>query len=274
MLKVSWEVPKDPELQQYLKPTEFCEPDHPEIQKATAEVIKGALTPMDAAVKIYLFVREEVKFHFERPEPSIEVLRGKRGFCWNKANLQVTMLRAARIPARYRAEPLLPQLFFVFIPEPHWELTYEGHEMVNQKPVSDLIPTIHTHGLAEVCLEGKWIGCDSTFDKDTMPSAFMFDWDGKHDLTTVLPWRKAITGTAASYPVKDFNEARNLFPQDMLEASSQAMNESVSSIRAMPDDKKYRLYLEVYGKALVRNYEVQAQKWKKYAEEAKKSELA
>jgi len=33
MFEVPWEAPRDPELQQYLSPTELCEPDHPEIQK-------------------------------------------------------------------------------------------------------------------------------------------------------------------------------------------------------------------------------------------------
>ncbi len=270
MFKVSWKAPNSSEIQKYLGSTEFCDPDHLEIQEATAEAIRGALTPMEAAVKIYLFVRDEIKLHFDGPKPSIEALRSRQGHCWDKANLQVTMLRAAQIPARFRAEPLLPQLFFVFIPEAYWEQTYKGYEMVSQKPVSELIPTVYTHGLAEAYLDDRWIGCDGTFDKDLMPSALMFDWDGRHDLTAVLPWRKVITGTAASYPVKEFNEARNLFSQDMRDAFSHALNEGANSVRAMPDGKKYRLYLEVYGKALVRNYEVQAQKWKKYVEETKR----
>jgi len=272
MLEVSWEVPKDPELQQYLKPAEFCEPNHPEIQKTTTKVIKGALTPMEAAVKIYLFVRDEIKYRVERPEPLEEVLQSKQGFCWNKANLQVAMLRAAGIPARYRAEPFLPQLLFVFIPEAQWRPAYEVYEMVSQKPVSDLLPTVYTHGLAEAYLDDKWIGCDGTFDKDLMPSALMFDWDGRHDLTAVLHWRQAITGTVSSYPVKEYNAALNLVPQDMLGAFFDVMNESMNSIRAMPDDEKYRLYLEVYGKAIIKKYEVEAEKWKKYGEESKKSE--
>jgi hypothetical protein len=263
MLKVSWEAPRDPKLQQYLKPTEFCESNHLEVQKVTAEVIKGVKTPKEAAIKIYLFIRDEIKLHFEEPKPSIEVLRSEIGVCWNKSNLQVAMLRAAKIPARYRFETWLPQLIFVFIPEAFWETVYEGYEMVSEEPVSDLVPTQFTHGLAEVYLGDKWIGCDAWLDKPLQPSAFMFDWDGEHDLTGILPWRKAITGSTSSCPVKEMNEALNLVPQDMRNAYFGTMNESMNSIRAMPDDKKYRLYLEVYGKAIVKKYEIEAQKWKK-----------
>lgn len=263
MLKVSWEAPKDHELQQYLKPTEFCEPDHPEIQKVTAGVIKGTKTPKEAAMKIHLFVRDEITWQLERPKPSIEVLRSKLGICGNKSNLQVAMLRAAKIPARYRFETWLPQLIFVFIPEPLWEQTYEVYEMMSENPVSDLVPTQFTHGLAEVYLDHRWIGCDATFDKPLQPSAFMFNWDGEHDLTIILPWRKAITGSASSCPVKEFNEALNLVPQDMMDAFFDAINENMNSIRAMSDDKKYQLYLEVYGRAIVKKYEIEAQKWKK-----------
>jgi len=268
MFKVSWEVPRHPELQQYLKPTEFCEPDHPEIQKFTAEVIKGDKTPKEAAMKIYLFVRDEIKLHFEGDNPwggqlSIEVLRSKLGECYDKSNLQVAMLRAAKIPARYRFETWLPQLPSVFIPEALWEPVYEVYEMVSENPVSDLVPILFTHGLAEAYLDDKWIGCDAWLDKPLQPSAFMFNWDGEHDLSGILPWRTAITGTSSSCPVKEWSEAAKLVPQDMLNAFYDAVNEGMNAIRAMPDDKKYRLYLEVYGKAIVKKYEIEAQKWKK-----------
>lgn len=246
MLKVSWEAPKGPELKQYLKPTEFCEPDHPEIQKVTAEVIKGAKTPREAAIKIYLFVRDEIKFGMSELKSSIEVLRSKLGWCCTKPNLQVAMLRAAKIPARYRSEPFHPLGLALIMPEDFWESLWE------QEPI---------HGLAEVYLNGKWIGCDATFDKDLIPSTFRFDWDGEHDLTMILPWRKSISGTPSSCPVKELNEM--LKAMGMTPEMFDLMNERIKLGRAVPDDVKYRFYLEVYGKAIVKYLEKVAQKWKK-----------
>lgn len=265
MLKVPWEAPKNPELQPYLKPTELCEPDHPEIPKITAEVVKGAKTPREAAIKIYFFVRDEIKFHFEHPKPSIDVLRSRRGPCFNKANLQVAMLRAAKIPARYRVETFLPQFIFVFIPEALWEMAYEAYKMQSEKPVSNLVPTFFTHGLTEAYVDGKWIGCDATFDKDLLPLAI--DWDGKHDLTVTLPWRKAITGTTASSPVKQLKEVFELITQDVLDY----INEVINSVREMAETKKYQKFLEVYGKATIKNYETEARKWKEWCEKREKT---
>jgi hypothetical protein len=249
MLKILWERPGDPELQQYLSPTEFCEPDHPEIQEVTAEVIKEAKTPKEAAVKTHLFVRDEIKFHMTAPKPSIEVLQTKLGWCWTKANLQVAMLRAARIPARYRAEPFLPFFLALEVAEEFWEFIW-GLEAI--------------HGLAEVYLDGKWIGCDATTDKDLIPSTLRFDWDGEHDLTTMLPWRKSIAGTPSTCPVKELNEAFESIPP----GSYDFMNEHMDAIRALPDDKKYGLYLEVYGKAIMKYLEFEAQKWRKWCKES------
>ena len=125
MLEVPWQAPRDPELQQYLQPTEFCEPDHPEIQQVTAKVIEGTKTPKEAAIRIYLFVRDEIKFGMTEPKSSIEVLHDKVGYCWTKPNLQVAMLRAVKIPARYRAETYQPFALTLAMPEEFWEFVWE-----------------------------------------------------------------------------------------------------------------------------------------------------
>ena len=244
MFEVPWEAPRDPELQQYLRPTELCEPDHPEIQKITAEVIEGAEMPKEAAIKIYLFVRDEIKFGMTEPRPSIEVLQSRLGWCCTKPNLQVAMLRAGEIPARYRAESFLPSALSLIMPEEFWEFIWEQELL---------------HGLAEVYLDRKWIGCDATFDKDLIPSTLRFDWDGEHDLTTILPWRKSIAGTPSSCPVKEIEGMMKSWTPEILDI----MNERIKLGRAVPDDIKYRVHLEVYGKAIVKYLEREAQKWKK-----------
>jgi len=249
MLKVPWERPGVPELQQYLRPTEFCEPDHPEIQEVTAQVVGGAKTPKEAAVKIYLFVRDEIKFGMTEPRPSIEVLQSRLGWCCTKPNLQVAMLRAAGIPARYRAESFLPFGLSLAMPEESWEFIWELEPL---------------HGLAEVYLDGKWIGCDATFDKDLIPSTLRFDWDGEHDLTTILPWRKSIAGTPSSWLVKEINEMLKSFPPGIFDI----MNERIKLGRAVPDDIKYRVHLEVYGKAIMKYLEFEAQKWREWCKES------
>jgi len=249
MLEVPWKAPKDPELQQYLRPTEFCEPDHPEIQKITAEVIEGAETPREAAIKIYLFVRDEIEYGMTKIRSSTEVLQSKLGWCWTKPNLQVAMLRAAEIPARYRAESFVPSALSLVMPEESWESFWELEVI---------------HGLAEVYLDGKWIGCDATVDKDLTPSTLRFDWDGEHDLTTMLPWRKSIAGTPSSYPVKEINEMLKSFPPGIFDI----MNERIKLGRAVPDDIKYRVQLEVYGKAVMKYLEFEAQKRREWGKES------
>ncbi|MCK4698093.1 MAG: transglutaminase family protein [Dehalococcoidia bacterium] len=244
MLEVPWQAPRDPELQQYLRPTEFCEPDHPEIQQVTAKVIEGTKTPKEAAIKIYLFIRDEIKYGMTEPKSSIEVLHDKVGFCWTKSNLQVAMLRAAKILARYRVEPFHPLGGAYILPEEFWEFVWET------EPI---------HGLAEVYLDDKWIGCDATVDKDLRPSALRIDWDGEHDLSVVSPWRKSISGTPPTYPVKLIEEMMKPMTQEILDL----MNKHIQSIRAMPDGEKYRLHLEIHGKAITKYLEREAQRWKK-----------
>ena len=59
-LKVPWSVPKG--FAQYLKPTPLCDFMAPSIQAKAVEIVGDAKTPQQAAMRIFTFVRDEIKF--------------------------------------------------------------------------------------------------------------------------------------------------------------------------------------------------------------------
>ncbi|MHC1635394.1 MAG: transglutaminase-like domain-containing protein, partial [Candidatus Methanospirareceae archaeon] len=103
-IKVPWKEPKDEKLREYLQSTIYCDKEDEEMLEVLAELIKDVKTPMEAVVEIFDFLKKKIKFTLDPPKPSKEVLKSGFGNCFNKASLQIAMLRAASIPARYRMD--------------------------------------------------------------------------------------------------------------------------------------------------------------------------
>ena len=129
----------------YLTPTEIIDSDHKTVVDYAARVIRGSKDPVEISVKLYLAVRDEIRYDPYSPFYRAEhyrasyVLKRGRSFCVPKASLLCALGRACDIPCRV------------------------GYATVqNHLATKQLIEHIGTnlfvyHGFVEFYLEGKWV---------------------------------------------------------------------------------------------------------------------
>ena len=175
-------------MDEYLKPTELCDCDNVELQRKAKEIIKDAANPKEAAVKIFYFVRDQILFGLDYPNAKAShTLKKGIGFCFNKPNLQIALLRAVRIAARCH---------YVHLPK-------EVLKAIN--PRVDKLPTATIgHPWCECYLSGEWVACEALFDealykafpKEQVPSTI--DWDGQNNLILTKPLIAEDVGTFPS----------------------------------------------------------------------------
>lgn len=139
------------DLETYLAPDHLIQADAPEIAKIAREITVGATDNRDKATAIFYWVRDHIRYCIEADRPALDVLREGRGVCVTKALLHVALLRAAGVPARlghadYRREALLPMF-----PSAYIERQPEVYPL---------------HTFAEVYLDGQWVTCDATVDRE------------------------------------------------------------------------------------------------------------
>ncbi|MGQ9627123.1 MAG: transglutaminase-like domain-containing protein [Anaerolineae bacterium] len=87
-------------MEEFLKPTEWCESDHPDIMRKARELTVGLEDDRAKAMALYEFVRS-LPYMLGPTRSAVETLKAGEGVCASKANLLVGLLRAAGIPARY-----------------------------------------------------------------------------------------------------------------------------------------------------------------------------
>jgi transglutaminase-like putative cysteine protease len=202
--------PKD--LSEYTVPTKYCNTDDPKVISKAEELTKDARNPTEAALIIHSWVRDRYLFGFTPVhEKASETLEATHGWCVTKTNLQIAMLRALGIPARFHQvvlskkvqKGLISRLLYAVIKDPIW-----------------------FHPWCECYLDGKWITCDLRIDRHTHQAALnagvfspanfpTVEWDGKDDLNIVGHWQQEDRGTLACY--------------------DQVVEEVVESFKAMPN---------------------------------------
>ena len=139
-------------MDEYLKPTEFCESDNGEIKEKARELVKDAATQKDAALSIFHFVRDSIRFGFDFTDfKASYALKTRLGLCVHKPNLQIALLRAVGIPARSHRVGVKKE-------------TLQGIISGFVYGVSPKV--IDTHTWCECYLSGKWISCEALFDKE------------------------------------------------------------------------------------------------------------
>lgn len=171
-------------LQDYLAATKTCDCDNPWLQKKAEQIVGGANTPEEKALKIFCYVRDNIRFGFaySRSKASQTLKRGY-GDCGSKTNAQVALLRAAGIPARYRWVRAKTQVLHHLIAD----FVYRN------------MPPVASHLWCECCLDGRWVSCELLLDKPlydgmlvegliTKEQVPTIDWDGKTDLVLLTPW--------------------------------------------------------------------------------------
>lgn len=174
-----------PDFEQYLVPTELCDCSNPVIVNKANELIGQSVAPKEAAKKIFRFVRDEIPFEATRAEEKAsETLQRGSGFCITKSNLQVALLRAIGIPARYHHVHLRKGILKGIIPE-------IGYDTIDE--------VITYHPWCECYLGSEWIACEALFQKELVPDLITrgyitnsqipsINWDGRSDLVICTHW--------------------------------------------------------------------------------------
>jgi transglutaminase-like putative cysteine protease len=145
---------KDPEDPRYLNPTDIIDSHHKSVQDYAKEVAGRATDPIEMAVKLYLAVRDEIRYDpyspFYLPEHyrASFVLKRGRGFCVPKASLLCALGRACGIPSRVGLA------------------TVRNHLATRQ--LIDFLGTdlFVSHGFVEFYLEGRWVKATPAFNSE------------------------------------------------------------------------------------------------------------
>jgi hypothetical protein len=164
---------------EYLAPTRYCDAGHPAIVAALREIVDGREDEREAAVELFCFVRDHVRYEFGPwGQTASDTLALRAGTCTNKANLLVALLRAAGIPAAYGVMRVDAQRYWGPI----------GPQFLANEASSD-----STHVYAAAHLGGRWVRCDPSTDRELAaltsqwcPQTRLVVWDGREDALDLL----------------------------------------------------------------------------------------
>ncbi|MFX0137562.1 MAG: transglutaminase family protein [Candidatus Hodarchaeota archaeon] len=145
----------------FLHATYGCESDSPEILQKLKEIIGNNTEKKTIAEKIFLWVRDNIRYELNPVVGAVKILKRKTGACVDKSSLFIALCRAAGIPARY--------------------VLVTAH-LLAKKDI-DLLEI--NHCATEIYIDGDWQIFDATFDPSLLslfPQA-SFDsanwWDPK-----------------------------------------------------------------------------------------------
>ena len=138
----------------YLEPTEIIDSTHPKIQDYAMEVIGASGDPVERAVKLYLAVRDGIRydpytpFHLPEHYRASLVLQRGRSFCVPKVSLLCALGRACSIPSRVGFA------------------TVKNH-LATKQLIDFLGSNVFVyHGFVEFYLEEKWVKATPAFNRE------------------------------------------------------------------------------------------------------------
>lgn len=181
-------------FEEYLKSTEFCDSDNDVVRAKAEEITEHDKKPREKALSVFHFVRDNIKFMMGKFEKASDTLMRGHGDWNSKTNLQVALLRAVKIPARFHIASLSKDSIKGIVSD----LFYQN--------APDVLPF---HPWCECYLDGKWISCDTLLDRPLIESAYKrriftkeeiprIEWDGYDDLNTMTHWMLKDKGTFPS----------------------------------------------------------------------------
>jgi hypothetical protein len=162
------------ELGDFLRRTKYCDCKSPEIKRLAFDLTKNINNNKEKAVILFYWVRDNILYRvgFWNKKAS-ETLIEKKGGCTSKANLLVALLRAIGIPAGYGLMRVKGREYFGPIVPPF---------------LKTKISKESTHVYAYVYLQGRWIKCDPSDDKELSektsyfnPQSKLVGWNGESD---------------------------------------------------------------------------------------------
>jgi len=141
-------------LEEFLQPTEVINWDDPLIRGVAKEVTSGASSLREEAKRLFVFVRESIRydpyspFHLPEHYKATNVLSRGRGYCVQKAVLLVALSRARGIPSR---------LVFADI----------RNHLASRRLVEMMGTDLFVyHGYGELLLEGRWTKLTPAFEEE------------------------------------------------------------------------------------------------------------
>lgn len=153
-------LPIPGELQSYLQATRNAQVTNAQIQNL-AQQITGGSNDINAATRLFNWVRNNVKYSFYRntQRGAVKTLNDRKGNCVDQAHLLVALSRAAGIPARYV----------------HGRCRFTSGNT-------------YGHVWAEVWVKGRWYSVDSTSIRNTFGVIKSWSLITLHGRYTSLPF--------------------------------------------------------------------------------------
>jgi transglutaminase-like putative cysteine protease len=155
----------------YLAPTEIIDSTHPKIRDYAMEVVGTSSDPVERAVKLYLAVRDGIRydpytpFHLPEHYRASLVLKRGRSFCVPKVSLLCALGRACSIPSRAGFA------------------TVKNH-LATKQLIDFLGSNVFVyHGFVEFHLEGKWVKATPAFNRELCEKHQVepLDFNGRED---------------------------------------------------------------------------------------------
>lgn len=202
----------------------YCNWRDPAVLACARRLTADHTTPVDRAVVLFRFVRDEVRYMFGPWGVSAtDTLRRREGVCTNKSNLLVALLRAVDIPAAFGLLHVNPREYYGVVAPPYL------------KPfVSDR--SLHVYAAAH--LNGTWVRCDPSTDREIAERTAHFcrqtrliEWDGRQDALDFLQPQHVYADLGLRAGIDELLDkpARHAQP-----ATLEAINDYVRFIRAHP----------------------------------------
>lgn len=206
----------DQDFEQYLKPTRIIDSDSPIIVEYAKRIAGKSKTPVNQAVRLYLAVRDGIRYDpyapFYLPEHyrASYVLRRGRSFCIPKASLLCALARSLGIPSRIGFATVRNHLATKQL------IDYLGSDVFVY------------HAFTDLHLEGKWVKATPAFNRELCERHRVppLEFNGRED-SLFHPFnsenRKFMeyieyTGTFADIPVNEIlNAWRKTYGEDRIE---------------------------------------------------------
>ena len=205
-----------------LQPTDFVNADHPAIVDGAGRLDLARRTPVERAVRLFEFMRDDVEYEFAAKLKREEyvasyVLAEGKGFCVQKSVLLCALARAAAVPTALVMSDLRDHTL--------------GPRVVEAMGTDVMV----YHGLAAFHLDGRWLRVDAAlspglvrrkgyrlveFDGETEallsptteagePHCEYLQWRGAY---ADLPYEAMIATFASVYQHADFAKLARLMP--------------------------------------------------------------
>jgi hypothetical protein len=158
-------------LDKYLTSSPLCDFDNAGLKRVAMEIVKDVSALTDAAIRVFMYVRDEIKFNatLDIYLKASEALQRKTIDYCNKINIHVTLLRAIGIPARYHTVQVKKEILEHFVPG----FLYSQ------------LPSPVGHFWCECYINGKWTACEALFDKPFYEGMLKSGWVTKKQIPTI-----------------------------------------------------------------------------------------